>query len=372
MIAQLWQKLRDPQAQPFYLILIALLSSLALYLPFYFKDPTILMRHWDGPNYMYVAKTLYNIPESHPFTAYDLPPRYFACHLPLYPLLIRLFVLVGLSYPAAMFGVTLMSTCLASYLFYLLLQETGIVKNPFWSALVALFLPARWLMYHSIGATEPLFLVLVLASMLSWLRGRYALAMLFVGLGTITRIVGALFAVGYLGLMLWERRWKQLPLLALTPLPLLAVFAFYHYQFGDFWAYFHWNAKLLNPVPMQVLVNYAGANVPHSAELYLGMYSIYAVGVVALWRLPIMFWYALPMFIFNLFIFHEDLSRYFLPIAPFALIVAYDDILSSRRFQMVFPLVVAGVYFYAWGLLPHNVLPEHLWKDLAAFLSQAP
>jgi len=353
---------------PLYLFLLSVLSCLLFYLPAWLQDASVLFRYWDGPNYLYVARTLYDIPENHPFTPYKTTPAYFACHLPLYPLLIRLFsYLVG--YPVAMLVVTVLSTGLATCLFYLLLRETQAVKSPFWSALVSLFVPARWLIYHSVGATEPLFLVLVFASMLAWVRGRPGWALLLAGLSCTTRIIGVLFCVAYFLLILHQRRWKLLPWLLITPIPLLLVFSFYAFQFGDFWAYFSWNSKLLHSTPMDILLSYAKNNQPQQAELYLMMYLVYGTGVLLLWRWPLFFWYALTLWCFNLFVFHEDLSRYFLPIAPLALVVAYDQILSSRAFKLIFPLVVCLAYLYAWPLVKHNLIVDWVWLQVLAALN---
>jgi hypothetical protein len=48
--------------------------------------------YWDGPNYVYVARTWYSIPPNNPWTvSLRYPPSYFACHFPGFPLVIRLF-----------------------------------------------------------------------------------------------------------------------------------------------------------------------------------------------------------------------------------------------------------------------------------------
>lgn len=364
MLARVLQLVRNPQHQPLLLILISTLASLVLYLPYLPHHIDVMFRFWDGPNYLYVARTLYDIPVDHPFTAYKTTPAYFACHLPLYPILIRLLSYV-FGYPAAMLAVTLICSGLATWLFYLLLRETGAVQSPFWSALISIFLPMRWLLYHSVGATEPLFLVLVFGSMLCWLRGKYGWACALAGLSSITRIVGVLVGVGYFLTMLHEKRWKSLPWLALIPIPLLVVFAFYAWRFGDFFAYFSWNSKLLHAWPLDVLKAYAGNRESiQYAELYVVLYAVYGAGVAMLWRWPVFFWYSLVFYIFNLFIFHEDLSRYYIPIAHLALIVAYDKIFSQKSFKWAFPLMLVPIYLYLWPQPPHNAMADWIWPEL--------
>lgn len=363
---QALQKYNTPPVHMGLLAGVAVLSSLLLYLPFLFKDASVLTRFWDGPNYMYVAKTLYQIPLDHPFAPYKTTPAYFACHLPFYPLMIRLFSF--LSYPISMLFTTVLFSVLATLSFYQLLKETNAVANPLWSALISLFLPARWLIYHSVGATEAPFLFLVCYSMLLYLRQRYTWAFVVAGLAGITRITGILLGVVYLIHFILQRRWSRIPLLALVGLPLLVTFSFYHFQYGDFWAYFSWNNKLIHSRPLDVFIHYANSGNTHSAEFYLGLYLLYGLGVLLLWRFPLFFSYGLVFYSFNLFIFHEDLSRYMLPLAPFALIIGYDSVLHTRQFQIASLGLVILAYIYAWGVLPHNLMADWVWANLLKVL----
>lgn len=363
MLQRLYQRLNQAEHYPLYLVLLSVFSSFLLYLPVHLKDPSLIFRYWDGPNYLYVARTLYDIPANHPFTAYDLTPAYFACHLPLYPLLIRLFSYL-MGYQGAMIAITLICSGLVTVLFYELIKSTQAVKSPFWSAMISLVLPARWLIYHSVGATEPLFLMLVFGSMLCWLKGKTRWAMILCGLASTTRIVGILMVLAYLFLMIHQKRYKLIPQLSLALLPLLLVFSFYSWKFGDFWAYFSWNAKLLNSIPLFIIYSFSSNGYSGQAELYLIQYIVFGVGTLLLWRQPLFFWYCLVFWCFNLFINHEDLSRYYLPITPLALVVAYDHILTSRAFKLLAPFVVLVVYLYSWPILQVNVMAEEYWPSL--------
>ena len=362
----LLKKYDTPRYHLIALAVAAVLSALVLYLPFLRTDATVLTRFWDGPNYLYVAKTLYQIPVNHPFVPYKTTPAYFACHLPLYPIAIRL--LSFLSYPVAMLVATVLFSVAATLALYQLLRESGAVASPFWSALISLFLPARWLIYHSVGATEAPFLLLVCLSMLCYLRQRYTWAFVLAGLAGITRITGVLLGVVYLIMLIRDRRWSRIPLLVLIGLPLLATFSFYQWRYGDFWAYFHWNSKLIHARPLEIFLNYAGSGNTHAAEFYLGLYLLYGLGVLLLWRWPLFFWYGAVFYSFNLFVFHEDLSRYLLPLAPFALVIGYDQILKTRAFQCAFPGLIALAYVYAWGVLPHNLIADWVYQNLLRVL----
>lgn len=361
-----WDRLlarrNDPASCRLLLVLAAVASCLAVYLPFLGGDAGVLVRYWDGPNYILVAKTLYDIPADHALAVYGNPPAYFACHLPLYPAAIRLLSFLG--YPAAMLAATVLFTVLATLAFYQLLLESKAVTHPAWSALVSLFLPARWLLYHSVGATEAPFLLFVFLSMLAYLRGHYAAAFLLAGFSGITRITGLFLGLVYLILLLREKKWAKLPLLALVAMPLLLLFAFYQQQFGDFFAYFSENSRLLRWRPADLYFAILGMGDAQNAEFHFALYAVYGIGVLLLWRIPLFFVYGAVFYVFNLFLFHEDVSRMMIPIAPFALIVAYDSIIRTRAFALAMIGIVALSYIYVWGILPHNTATEESWQKL--------
>jgi hypothetical protein len=97
-----------------FITLTCLFSTLILWLPFVMRATSInnistpdnnfdvIRKNWDGPLYIIPAKTLYD--KNHPVSLENplgLTYNYFAAHLPLYPLTIRMLALV-FSYPAAM------------------------------------------------------------------------------------------------------------------------------------------------------------------------------------------------------------------------------------------------------------------------------
>jgi hypothetical protein len=77
-------------------VLAALLAVIALLLAWapFLSRMDLVVRHFDGPNYLVVAKTFY-VPPRTPLPAYALMPWYFAVHLPLYPLVLRICSLFG-------------------------------------------------------------------------------------------------------------------------------------------------------------------------------------------------------------------------------------------------------------------------------------
>ncbi|VUD68942.1 hypothetical protein TDB9533_04302 [Thalassocella blandensis] len=356
------------EAQPYVtLIALALLSCLIFYAPFIVNgEMAYVFRYWDGPNYVYLAKTLYVIPQDHPLSPYS-EPEYFAAHLPLYPLIIRLLSFLG--YNNAMLLTTMMFTVFSTVILYQLLKETRCVQSPLWSAFIALFIPARYLIYHSVGATEAPFVFFTLSSLLAYTRGQYFLAFTLAGLSGITRITGVLIGFAYFFLLVWQKRWRPMLLLPIVGIPLLLTFTFYAIHYGDFFAYFGVNLtennSLLYFQPFYILQYYSSEGDDHSAELYLATYIIYGAGVCLLYdKNRVFFAYSLVTYLFSVFIFHQDLSRYLIPIAPLAIIVAYDSILANRLVKYSAPVFIYLSYLYAWNILPHNLIESWVYEDL--------
>jgi len=350
-------------------ILLIISFILFTFLLIFFKlgDKTLLVKYWDGPNYIEVAKTLYHIPLNHPFTSYGTTQAYFACHLPMYPLFIRLFSFM--TYPVSMIFVTLLFTILATITFYFLLIEYQCVENPFFSALISTILPIRWLIYHNVGSTEPMFLFFVFASLLAYRKNKIVFAMILASLASITRIVGILLIAVYFIEFLRTRRYKKIPLLAIIGIPLFLTFLFYQYQFGDFLAYFHWNKKLIDLHFFSIYRAYSYDFSAHASELYFIFYSVYGVGLLFLWRYPTLFVYSLVFYAFNLFVFHEDISRYYIPITHFVFIVAYDKVLNTPQFKIISIFIFYLALIYTVGRINVNVVSDSVYQNLINQLS---
>lgn len=315
---------------------------------------------------MYVAKTLYVLPSATPF---DLPGcYYYACHLALYPLLIRAFSSIG--YDRSMVFVTVASSTVATIIFYQLLKESKYSSNPFWASVVFVFFPSRWLLYHSVGATEPLFIMLILASVYCYKKDRYAAAFTLAGLASVTKIFGVLMFASYAILLVYEKKYKYLPYTLIIPAFLAAKFLVYQYAYGDFLAYFRWNGSFMKAIPFMNFFTPAAAGNTNNAELFMGLYVIYILGALRLRKHPELFAFPLVYLAATAFVQHPDISRYLLPVAPFALLVAFDDIISRKEFMLVFPLIVIFGYFYCWGIIPTNLADPQIYRSLLAVLAK--
>jgi hypothetical protein len=350
----------DPRAMA--LVFINMAATLLVYMPF-LTDPLTIARYLDGPLYIYVAKTLYLMPAQTPF---DMPGYYFACHLALFPLLIRLFSFMG--YEQAMFFVVIAASTFSVLIFYALVRDFRYSVDPFWLSIVFIFFPSRWLLYHSIGAAEPLFIMLVLASLYCFKKDWALAACALAGLATVTKIFGALLFVSYVALFIYKKQYRRLPLTLIIPALLGLNFLVYQFAYGDFLAYFRWNGSFMNPVPFMDFFEPALKGSTNMAELFMAIYIIYIVGALRLRKHPELFAVALPFALFMAFVWHPDVSRYMLPIAPLALLIAFDDIISRREFKWAFPLVVIFGFAYCWGIIPTNLMSPSLYSYIMALV----
>ena len=368
------------------LIAVSVISSLLLYLPFALnidavlgvKLPVtgiqVLERYYDGPLYVVVSKTFYT-PASPLYSANFLPASYFAAHLPGYPIIIWLFSL-ALSPFIAMLVANLAISAAAVVVFYLLLTRFKLVHDPFSSALLFLFFPPRWFLYRSIGASEPLFILLTLLMLYFLKKDEATKATLLGAFTTLTRIWGIITFPVLIGVWLWNKKLtvRRFSLALAIPASLLLLFSFYAYSLGNFFAYFAVNQALIGipllAIPAQAVM--AESSSAFAAELSVILFFIYGIGIVQLYQKGYreLFLYALFMFVPVLFVLHGDTSRYLLPIAPFALIIGFDAILPKKRIHFLIPfalLCIAG-YLYCLAVLPTNLLPLNAFDRLSQLI----
>jgi Gpi18-like mannosyltransferase len=341
-----------------------LLSSFVLYLPLYFKDFSVIYRHYDGPFYMYIAKTFYIIPPDHPFHQ-NIPATYYASFFPLYPILIRVMTLFTIgNYPLAMIFTTLSCSVAAGILFYILLKEWQVVKWPLWTSVLFCFFPERWLFQHSIGSTEPLFFCLIFSALIAYKKRKDWNVFLAVSLACITRPPGFLLVPIFILIYLRARNFRMAMLMPLALWSLGGLFYYHHIVFGDLLASYHIHTSMafvssttkqssLSFAPLSIYRFYAEHPSFHSTQLFLLLYVVNLIGTLALWKRKELFIYSAVSFVFVLFIFSYELPRYLLPIAPFALLIGFDEILTRRSVCfIVFPFFLYLAYTFIWGFLP--------------------
>ena len=375
-----------------FILTITLIPTLLIWLPFYFRFENFwgiplpvngmatIVANYDGPLYIVVAKTLYNAELVGNF-AFSLPAEYYAAHFPLFPLLIKLFAAV-FGFPYSMLFVTIFTSALAIYFFYLLAGDTVGRKSALWMTFVFSAFPARWLIVRSVGSAEPLFLATIIASVYFLRKKNYLAAGIFGLLAQATKSPGILLFIAFFFALFipdFKRvatvasgkffKWiglKKYFAISLIPLSLLMVFLFYQYRFNDFFAYFNSgdNIHLFFP-PFQIF-DYTAAWVgTFWLEEVIFVYLFGLLGITSLIRKKetILAWVVGIFFISILFVSHRDIIRYSLPIIPF-LHIAFAETINKKEFRIVFLILAIPIYLFSLAYISQNVMPVSDWTPL--------
>lgn len=369
---------------------LSLIPTLFIWLPFLLKLKSFwgiplpqsgmatIVANYDGPLFLVVAKTLYNLEQIRLSFSFPLPLEYWAAHFPLFPVLIRLFSF-GLGYPYSMLFVTVASSVLSLYFFRKFIRRYVNAKNALWlTALFAIF-PARWLIVRSVGSAEPLFVASILASVYYFQREKYWLAGIWGAVAAATKSPGILLFGAYLAWAFlpnikrfvttsisgWVKLFKldRIYPVLLIPLSLLAVFAFYAVKFNNFWAYFFSGDNIHLFFPPFSIFNYSAPWVGTAwLEEIIFVYLIGALGLIKLIRQErTELAYLVGIFFASLlFVSHRDVIRYALPIVPF-LFAAFADTLTRKTFKIAFIFIIIPIYLFSLAFISQSVMPISNW-----------
>ncbi len=350
---------------------LAVLAQLLVSLPSLLGDASVLVRHFDGPNYAVVAKTLYRPTETNPMPGYVTTPRYFAVHLPLYPLAVRAAAALA-GYPAGLLLATAAFGAVSAAAWAAYLRVAAPAVPTLAGVLLFLCVPPRHLLYRSIGATEAPMALLVVLAALAWRRGRPGWAFAAASLASVTRINGLLVIAVLAVALLAERRIRTaLAGAALAVLPLLATFAWQGRVLGDPGAFFATHGGKRGLAPFGYVLDLAREGRWVDAELLLAVFLFLGVAAARLWVLGDRFESGLVLAHLALFsvLRETDLPRYSLTVAPFAVVLAFRDVWANRRVAAAFLAVAVPVSLaYAWATMPTNLCEPSTWRVLSAFL----
>ncbi|MFN4212736.1 MAG: hypothetical protein ACK4FL_02100 [Microgenomates group bacterium] len=353
-------------------LILTFLSLISTFILWFKVDMMTVYQHYDGPWYVVVAKTFYDPKQIESLKLETaLPEKYFAAHLPGYPIFIKLISLISpfrnLSYLKAMVIVNLLATVGLALFFYWFLKRFKLTKNPLILTSVFLFLP-RFLVVRSVGAPESLFILFIILSLYFFEKNIFLLAGLFGGLATLTKTPGVLLFGGY-GLVFIEKfikerkiNWQWLGVL-LIPLSLLGLFLLYSIQYKDFFAYFNSGDNIHLVYPFSVF-NFEKPWVGTAwLEDVLFYYFLYGLTVINLKNVKYrsFFYFSLVFFLAVVFVQHRDISRYSLPLWPMA-IISFERFFTSKKFLIIFLIVLPGIFFYAINFLQYNILPISDWR----------
>ena len=337
------------------LALAAIASSALVWWP-YRGRMDLIYRHWDAPSYLQIAA------EGYQPTPDGKPPMVLA-HLPLYPATARVLGFLGLQ--RALLVATVLATVAAVLLFYRLARDVWRTPSPGFLALVFLLVPPRWWLYHSVGASEPLYIALVLAAIWLMEKDRVAWSCAAAGFAAVTRSSGIMMLPAWALILELRGRRRSMPWLLLIPAGLGAYLVFAQARFGDFLAPFAPNLdKISSPFPFSFLGWLIGVNHIAQAEFYIYLAFVYALGITRLLAYPVPMIYAAFQLAFYVCIGSEDWSRYFLAMAPFALVLGFRDLWASRPARWLLAAYAPVTLYYCWNSIVHNLIPEPRYLDL--------
>jgi hypothetical protein len=397
------------------LAIIFTISTFLFWLPFFLKSNLPLWNidlkagmfpifaNYDGPNYIIVAKSMYDKEMIRHTFSNPLPLEYYPAHLPLYPMMIAVLDVV-LPGPIAMILVAFVGSLLAILMFYKLISEYKLTTHPFFLTVVFMFLPARWLAVRSVGSPEGWFVFFVIACFYFYRKKNLWLAALFGILAQWTKSPGILVFAGFQLYFLYQSfvtsetlsmkvqlladrlihkdklvfyipnlgRWLKNYLrvnlnnwqMWLIPLSVVPLFCFYFFRTGDFFAYFNSgdNFHLFLP-PFSIFSPKGQFWVGEFwLEDVIYIWLIFGLGVLKYFKknLNPEAFFALIFFASTLFVSHRDISRYIVPAVPFMLL-GFEKLIGKREFRWIFLLLLIPVYLYAYNFVLNNVAPVADW-----------
>lgn len=379
--------------EPLLLFFLTTIPTFFVWLPFFLKldkfwniplpkeGMATIVANYDGPLYIVIAKTFYNIGQIADNFSFPLPNEYWAAHFPAYPLLIKTFSFVPGGYPYSMLLVTLMSSFLAIYFFNKFIGTYANKHDVLWLTFVFSLFPARWLTVRSVGSPEPLFIASIVASIYYFQNKKYLKSGVWGAVAQLTKSPGILLFVSLFiahilpafkkaapyKLSEWSKYFnRKIWPIFLIPASLFGLFILYGIRFDNFFAYFNSgdNIHLFFP-PFQIF-NYAA---PWVGTFWLEeIIFIYLIGVLGLSKLIKLkdktpAWFVGIYFITTLFVSHRDLMRYSLPIVPF-LFAAWAKQLSSKEFKIAIAVLIIPIYLVTLAFISQNTMPISNWAPL--------
>lgn len=302
-----------------------------------------LYKFWDGPNYLFVAQTLYKIPEENPWKSLgdNYPPKYFACHFPGFPLVIRFFSTIFFNnFWIGQFFAVIFDSYLFIFTFRRVLMVYKCVYDYKWTILISFFIPPHFIIYRCVGASEPLYLSYVNIAFICY-KTSQKLPMLFALITAfLTRIEG-LSIIGTIGLCyLIQLDIKNALFTSLSLISPILILLLHKWRFDDYFAYFRHNANLISFPFSNLIENLQNMNAIYyltkspeysfycqNADYLTLFYGILFLSTSLLYRkcLPIAI-FCTVYFIYGTCLVHPDLDRYMIPNFVFSILIGMDSI----------------------------------------------
>jgi hypothetical protein len=357
--------------------------------PFWFPDRDetrgvyTINRHWDAPAHLLVAQSFYDpaAPVMRRMAANPaFDPRLTASELIAYPATVRA-VSWATGWPWAPATANLVLSTLCFWFVYRVFRDSGLVSLPLACCVAFMVFPPRWLIYHVMPASEPIYLIGALGSYHCFQRRRYVAAGAFGALAAVSRIFGVLLFVSYLCAIAWDwieaRREARsdagaAPLrpamlaLLLIPAALVLQFAVFRWRLGSWFAYFSAPTPRVDWIPFALFrapadlaqINGLYGHLPILIAMLYGLFRLWALRrrtafFLCLFQLAPTFFTTLP-----------DLGRFWIVCYPFLLFMPYDEIWRRREAFWAVGLAAPLIFLYGWHSVFSNLCPTGLLLTL--------
>jgi len=343
-----------------------LLASIILFSYYWFFVPNkleIVYQNWDGPVHTAIAQSLY-IPDAIdkiPYASFLQKADYLTTVFPLYPLVIRLFSVIGY-FPATIL-VSNVAGLLAIICFYEFIKKNNLSKNPLILSIVFIFLSPRWFISTHTGSSNPLFVLFVILTFYFLSQKKLLVSGILLMLATLTRSQGIIFSAGIVLFVAFKEisqkssiSQKTLSFVKkswpfyLSLISIFGTFTYFHFVLGDFWALFaglkQW--PFMASFPFQVFTVYPDRLIQTFwLENHYWIYFSNTLMILMLINAK-KYWLAIPAAIYAiplLFMVNMDLGHYNVPLIPFQLI-AFERFLGTRIFLTTLLILLPAQYLY--------------------------
>lgn len=368
----------------FIIFLISILPIFFIWLPFllhlkkFFYLPIKeggmqnILKNWDGPSYVLLAKAFYNqkLIENLKFVS-TLPNTYFFAHFPLYPMLIKLasFLTNNLFYAGLL--VNFLFGFFLNLLFYFFIKNK--TKSPLFLVLVFSVFPGRFWITRAIIAPETLMVFLILCSLILFEKKKYFFSSIFGALAVLTKVQALFLFPAYFFAFIediYKRKQKfkvSFLWVFLIPLSLFLLFFLYYLKTGDFFIFLKAQKgnNLYFNFPFSQF-NYQGA---WAGTGWLEDIVFYFLGIfiltVSLFKTNhrSFFYFSLFYGLFLIFIPQRDVTRFTYPLIPL-FYYQFSNFLESKTFKVAFFLILPALYFYSLNFILVNQAPIADWGKL--------
>ncbi|MEO6508882.1 MAG: hypothetical protein ABIO02_02925 [Patescibacteria group bacterium] len=319
-----------------------------------------IVRNWDGPHYLVVAKSLYDQEIIKKLLFVSLDTKYYAAHFPLFPLFMLLFIpIFGWFYSGLV--VNLIFGFLANLLFYNIAKKY--TKYALFLTFVFTVFPPRFWVVRSIISPETLMVFTILLSLWLWDNKKYFSSSVAGALAILTKIqAGFLFPAFAAATVEQYVREKKLPSLrtlwmVLIPLAFVGLSVIFYFRFGDFMSFFHAEKhnNLFIAFPFSQF-NYRNAWTGTGWLEDVVFYIVaFFVLIVTLYKRKERVWFYFALFytIFLIFLPQRDITRFSFQLAPIFLIT-FEQFFTSKAFRYALFFSLPALYFYTLNFIMTN------------------